>query len=113
MWKKYFDDRFPEEMIDTDLTVYKSFYKTFCEIILLPIKELVRGSMKCRTALDILKVKGIDPNEEFLFIEIPQANAPKNGEKPPNLRSRLKTAMNTSIFPQEKWFHLNPKAPLI
>lgn len=90
MWKKYFDDRFPEDMIDTDLTVYKSFYKTFCEIILLPIKELVRGSMKCRTALDILKVKGIDPNEEFPFIEIPQANAPKNGEKPPKLKIALK-----------------------
>ncbi len=89
-WTKYFDDRFPGEMIDSKLTVYKSFYTTFCEIILLPIKELVRGSMKCRTATDILKVKGIDLNEEFPYIEIPQANAPKSGEKPPKLKIALK-----------------------
>ncbi|WP_124101156.1 hypothetical protein [Ruminococcus sp. Marseille-P6503] len=89
-WTKYFDDRFPAEMIDRQLTVYKSFYTTFCEIILLPIKELVRGSMKCRTATDILKAKGINFNEEFPYIEIPQANIPKDGEKPPKLKIALK-----------------------
>lgn len=89
-WPKYFDHRFPEEMIDEKLDVYKSFYSTFCEIILLPIKEIVRGSMKCSTALDILKCAKIDVNEKFDYIDIPQANAPKPGEPAPKLKLALK-----------------------
>lgn len=89
-WAKLFDHRFPDEMIDEKLTVFKSFYNTFCEIILLPLKEMVRGSMKCRTAAEILKIKGINLEEEFEFIEIPQANAPKPGEQSPALKIALK-----------------------
>lgn len=89
-WTKYFDNRFPAEMIDENLNVYKSFYSTFCEIILLPLKEMVRGSMKCRTAVEILGCAGIDINEQFEFIEIPQANTPKPGEPEPKLKLALK-----------------------
>ena len=89
-WTKYFDQRFPAEMVDQNMTAYKSFYSTFCEIILLPLKEMVRGSMKCRTAKEILQCAKIDINEQFEPIDIPQANAPKNGEPAPKLKIALK-----------------------
>lgn len=89
-WEKLFDDRFPQAMMQEKNIVLKSFYTTFCEIILLPLKEMVRGSMKCQTALDILKAKGIDVNEEFPYIDIPQANKPKNGEPEPKLKIAVK-----------------------
>ena len=89
-WTRYFDHRFPDEMVDDELNVYKSFYTTFCEIILLPIKEIVRGSMKCNRAIDILKCAKIDIDEKFDYIDIPQANAPKPGEPEPKLKLALK-----------------------
>lgn len=89
-WTKLFDHRFPDEMLDDDLTVYRSFYTTFCEIILLPLKEMVKGSMKCQTASEILKIKGINTDQQFPYIEIPQANAPKPGEPAPLLKIALK-----------------------
>lgn len=89
-WTKLFDKRYPDDMIDENLTVYRSFYSTFCEIILLPLKEMVKGSMRCQTAIDILKTKGINTDEKFPFIEIPQANAPKAGEPAPLLKIALK-----------------------
>lgn len=85
-----FDNRFPREMIDPQKSVYRSFYVTFCEIILLPLKEMVRGAMKCDTAAGILKLKNIDINEEFEQIDIPQANKPKPGEPIPLLKLALK-----------------------
>lgn len=89
-WTKYFDNRFPDEMVDRNMTVYKSFYSTFCQIILLPLKEMVRGSMKCSTAEEILRCAKIDLDEQFEFIEIPQANVPKPGEPEPKLKIALK-----------------------
>lgn len=89
-WSKYFDNRFPEDMIDDKMLIYKSFYSTFCEIILLPLKEMVRGSMKCRSATEILQCAKIDINEEFEDIDIPQANKPKPGEPEPKLKLALK-----------------------
>ena len=89
-WPKYFDHRFPDEMVDENLNVYKSFYSTFCDIILLPLKEMVRGSMKCHSAIDILKCAKIDVEERFDYIDIPQANAPKPGEPAPKLKLALK-----------------------
>ena len=86
----YFDSRFPAEMIDGAKSVYRSFYVTFSEIILLPLKEMVRGAMKCDTASDILTLKGIDIKQEFAPIDIPQANAPKPGEPAPKLKLALK-----------------------
>ncbi|SDA32465.1 hypothetical protein SAMN02910447_03524 [Ruminococcus sp. YE71] len=90
-WTKYFDHRFPDEMVDESMNAYKSFYSTFCEIILLPLKEMVRGSMKCRSAKEILQCAKIDVNEQFEPIDIPQANAPKNpGDPQPKLKIALK-----------------------
>lgn len=86
----YFDNRFPAEMVDPQKSVYRSFYVTFCEIILLPLKEMVRGAMKCDTAAGILKIKDIDINEEVEKIDIPQANKPKAGEPRPKLKIALK-----------------------
>jgi hypothetical protein len=77
-------------MIDPGESVYKLFHSTFKEIILLPLKEMVRGSMKCHSAIDILKCAGIDTDEEFDFIEIPQANIPAAGEPAPKLKLALK-----------------------
>lgn len=89
-WTKYFDNRFPDEMVDDSLSAYKSFYTTFCEIILLPLKEMVRGSMKCHTAKEILECAKIDVNENIGQINIPQANAPKAGQAKPKLAKALK-----------------------
>lgn len=89
-WSKYFDNRFPAEMVDDNMLAYKSFYSTFCEIILLPLKEMVRGSMKCRCAKEILECAGIDVNETFETIDIPQANASKNGGPQPKLKLAVK-----------------------
>lgn len=86
----YFDNRFPREMVDPQKSVYRSFYVTFCEIILLPLKEMVRGAMKCDTASGILKLKNIDVNEAIEKIDIPQANKPKPGEPRPMLKIALK-----------------------
>ena len=86
----YFDNRFPAEMVDPQKSIIRSFYVTFCEIILLPLKEMVRGSMKCDNATDILKLKGIDVNEVFTPIEIPQGNLPGPGEPAPKLKLAAK-----------------------
>ena len=89
-WSKYFDHRFPENMMGDRVSTFRTLYATFCDIILLPIKEMVRGSMKCSTATEILTVAGVDINEEFEFVEIPQANLPKPGEPAPLLKIAVK-----------------------
>lgn len=89
-WEKYFDHRFPQDMLDSSMSALRSFYATFCDIILLPIKEMVRGSMKCRSAMEILKIAKVDVDEVFPDIDIPQANLPKNGEPAPLLKIAVK-----------------------
>jgi len=89
-WGKLFDHRFPENMPGDKVSTLRTLYATFCDIILLPIKEMVRGSMRCSTATEILKIAGIDVDEEFEFVEIPQANLPKPGEEPPLLKIAVK-----------------------
>lgn len=89
-WNGYFDHRFPEEMNDDKMTSLRSFYSTFCDIILLPIKELARGTMKCRTAMEILNVVGISEDEPIPKFDIPQANKPKPGEPAPKLKIAVK-----------------------
>lgn len=89
-WDKYFDHRFPQDMLDSSMSALRSFYATFCDIILLPIKEMVRGSMKCRSAMEILKIAKVDVNEVFPDIDIPQANLPKRGEPAPKLKIAVK-----------------------
>ena len=71
-WEKYFDHRFPQDMLDGSMSALRSFYATFCDIILLPIKEMVRGSMKCRSAMEILKIAKVDVTRYSLTFDIPQ-----------------------------------------
>ena len=87
-WTKFFDHRFPENMMGDRVSTFRTLYATFCDIILLPIKEMVRGSMKCSTATEILEVAGIDVNEKFEYVDIPQANVPKPGQPAPLLKRR-------------------------
>lgn len=89
-WDKYFDHRFPQDMLDSSMSALRSFYATFCDIILLPIKEMVRGSMKCRSAMEILKIAKVDVDEVVPDIDIPQANLPKRGEPAPKLKIAVK-----------------------
>lgn len=89
-WDKFFDNRFPNDMNEDRMASMKSFYSTFCDIILLPIKELVRGSMKCRTAMEILNVAGISADEPVPIFDIPQANKPQPGEPEPKLKIAVK-----------------------
>lgn len=89
-WTKFFDHRFPENMMGDRVSTFRTLYATFCDIILLPIKEMVRGSMKCSTATEILEVAGIDVNEEFEYVDIPQANVPKPGQPAPLLKIAVK-----------------------
>ena len=73
-WPKYFDNRFPENIEGGMKDALANFYATFREIILLPIKELVRGSMKCTKAADILAMAGVSIDEPVPKYDIPQAN---------------------------------------
>lgn len=56
-WRTYFDSRYPLEVYYDDIETIKVFYSTFCEIILLPLKELVKGSMECQSAVEVLSVR--------------------------------------------------------
>ena len=98
-FERLFDNRFPQEMVDPQKSIYRAFYVTFCEIILLPLKEMVRGSMKCDNATDILKLKGIDVTEVFQPIDIPQANKPAPGQPAPKLKLAVKDG--------EEYFDIN------
>ena len=85
------------------MSALRSFYATFCDIILLPIKEMVRGSMKCRSAMEILKIAKVDVDEVFPDIDIPQANLPKRASLRRSSRSLSRTARNTMMLQQAKW----------
>lgn len=102
-WDKYFDHRFPQDMLDGSMSALRSFYATFCDIILLPIKEMVRGSMKCRSAMEILKIAKVDVDEVFPDIDIPQANLPKRGEPAPKLKIAVKDGEEYYDVTTGKW----------
>lgn len=88
-WAEYFDCRFHTPM-DKNADALRSFHETFKDIILLPIKEMVRGSMRCKTAIDILRAAKVDVDEKFPDIDIPQANKPRPGEPEPKLKIAVK-----------------------
>ncbi len=56
-WMHLFDSRYPMDVYYNDIDTIKAFYSTFCEIILLPLKELVKGSMECQSAVEVLSVR--------------------------------------------------------
>lgn len=90
-WGRYFDSRYPNSVIGSSETAaMEAFHTTFKDIILLPIKEMVRGSMKCRTATDILRKANVNVDEVFPDIDIPQANKPAPGQPAPKLKIAVK-----------------------
>ena len=100
-WPQLFDNRFPDEMIGQGGQAYQSFHQTFCEIILLPIKEMVRGSMRCQRAIDILKVAKVDVDGPLQKIDIPQANKPLPGQPAPKLKLAVREGMDVSAHETE------------
>lgn len=90
-WGRYFDDRFSRSVLrQAGEAALDDFHNTFKDIILLPIKEMVRGSMRCTSAIQILAMAKVDVNEVFEEIEIPQANKPKEGWPAPKLKIAVK-----------------------
>ncbi len=90
-WGAYFDSRFPQSALAKDgESLLAEFHATFKDIILLPIKELVRGSMRCTTAIQILEAAKVDVHEEFPRIDIPQANKAAPGMPQPKLKIAAK-----------------------
>ena len=90
-WGRLFDNRFPKSMISKEGDqLMEEFHETFKDIILLPIKEMVRGSMRCTSAIQILQAAKVDVNEEFPAISIPQANKPQAGRPAPKLKIAVK-----------------------
>ncbi len=87
-WPKYFDHRIASD--EDSATALKSFHATFSDLILLPIKELVRGAMKYKSAIAIIAAAGVDVEEKFDVIDIPQANKPAPGMPEPKLRIAVK-----------------------
>lgn len=72
-WNSYFDHRFPDDVYISDFDQVKAFYNTFAEVILLPMKELVKGSMECFTASEILSIAMFDGDIGAFFEEIETA----------------------------------------
>ena len=87
-WPKYFDHRVAPD--EDEASSLKAFHATFSDLILLPIKELVRGSMKFRSAVAIIAAGGVDVEEKFEKIDIPQANKAKPGFPEPKLKIAVK-----------------------
>lgn len=72
---KYFDSRFPNSAIRTGgEQLLAELHATFKDIILLPLKELVRGSMRCTSAIQILQAAKVNTNATLSKSKIPQAN---------------------------------------
>ena len=86
-WARLFDNRFPQSLMARGgQQLLAEFHSTFKDIILLPIKEMVRGSMRCTSAIQILKTAKVDVDEQFPVINIPQANRPAPGQSAPKLK---------------------------
>lgn len=74
-WKKLFDNRFPASvMASNGDQLLAELHTTFKDIILLPLKEMVRGSMRCTSATQILQAAKIDVNKAYNMPSVGQAN---------------------------------------
>ena len=74
-WKRLFDNRFPASVMSASGDqLLAELHTTFKDIILLPLKEMVRGSMRCTTATQILQAAKIDVNKVYPTPNIGQAN---------------------------------------
>ena len=88
-WEELFDRRFPKEVYENDMVTIKGFYTTFCEVILLPLKELVRGSLDCMTASEILSNALFDGDFEAFITELENSEKAikRAGKKNPEMPS--------------------------
>ena len=74
-WKRVFDNRFPSSVMAANGDqLLAELHATFKDIILLPLKEMVRGSMRCTTAVSILQAAKIDVNKTYPTNKVSQAN---------------------------------------
>ena len=74
-WKRLFDNRFPQSVMSAGSDqMLAELHATFKDIILLPLKEMVRGSMRCTSATQILKAAKIDVDKVYPMPNISQAN---------------------------------------
>ncbi|MFT3952829.1 MAG: hypothetical protein QM689_12990 [Oscillospiraceae bacterium] len=90
-WDKVFDARFPQEIYEGDFEPLKEFYATFCEIILLPLKELVQGTMNCYSAIEILSMGILDENE-IAYDKLVDDLSKSAPEEPKKRKMRIKGA---------------------
>ena len=84
-WENLFDHRFPKEVYTNDFDLIKGFYNTFCEVILLPLKELVKGSLDCMTASEILSNALFDGDVSTFMSEVENSErkVKRSGRKAP------------------------------
>ena len=76
-WKQLLGNRFPASVMSKNGDQLMSeLHETFKDIILLPMKEMVRGSMRCTSATQILKAAKIDVDKKYVMPSIAQANDP-------------------------------------
>lgn len=74
-WKRLFDNRFPASaMAKSGDQLLAELHATFKDIILLPLKEMVRGSMRCTSAIQIIKAAKLDVDKEYPAPQLAQAN---------------------------------------
>ncbi|MBQ8966291.1 hypothetical protein [Ruminococcus sp.] len=74
-WKRLFDNRFPASVMSSNGDqLLAELHATFKDIILLPLKEMVRGSMRCTSATQILQAAKIDVNKAYPAPRVSQAN---------------------------------------
>ncbi len=69
-WEILFDHRFPKEVYKDQIDILKGFYTTFSEIILLPMKELVKGSIDAVNASEILSIALFDGDVTAFMSEL-------------------------------------------
>ena len=74
-WKRLFDNRFPQSALSSGGDqLLAELHDTFKDIILLPLKEMVRGSMRCTSAVQILQAGKIDVNKVYPTHKVSQSN---------------------------------------
>ncbi len=100
-WKRLFDNRFPQSVMSSGADqMLSELHETFKDIILLPLKEMVRGSMRCTSAVQILKAAKIDVDKVYTIPNISQANG--TGSK---LRIAARDISGVSAAPKQEEVH--------
>lgn len=108
-WEELFDHRFPAEVYKDDINSLKGFYNTFCEVILLPLKELVRGSLDCMTASEVLSTALFDGDVTAFMseLEASEKKVKRTGKKAPEMPA-VSGASPQLTFSEEKKEDIEP-----